>query len=302
MSDHPQPRIYIRTDSRGRVPYFDRPPLAVGGSNGLYTYEDRAVDAGSLPPHSFDEHILMLPVGQRPIRFWSHLNGRPLTGRIEPDRFRFLARGDTLSTTWDAPLRGLFLTLSTALFAQALGDAIDNRPVDLVSNIMPHEDPVLAHLLQAIQAYSTRRGVAGRLFEQSLLTAIVAHVAVRYGAGRRHLAHGPNLPQWKYQKLTAFVREHIGHALSLKDLAAVVDLSPYHLGRAFRARTGSSPWQFVLECRAKEARRLITAHPDLPLANIADACGFESYAQFIAAFRKFHAQLPSEFRRSLRRR
>ncbi len=302
MPDHPLPRIYIRTDAQARIPYFNLPPLAVGGSNGLYTYEYRAVDAGSLPPHTFDEHVLLLPVGQRPIRFWSHLNGRALSGLIEPGRFRFLARGDTLSTTWDASLRGLFLTLSPALFAQALGEAVDSRPLDLVSNIMPHEDPVLAHLLQTIRAYAAGRGVTGRLFEQSLLTAVVAHVMVRYSAGRRSLPHGPNLPHWKYQKLTAFIQENLGQALNLKDLAAVVDLSPYHLGRAFRARTGSSPWQYVLECRAKEARRLIAAHPDLPLANIADSCGFESYSQFIAAFRKFHAQLPSEFRRSLRRR
>ncbi len=293
------PRIYIRTDARGRVPYFDLPPLAATGHNGTYTYEDRTVAAGSLPPHSFDEHVLMLPIGQHPVRFRSQLNGRALTGFIEPERFRFLARGDSLATTWTAPLRGLFLTLSPALFTQVLGSEIDNRPVELVSNVMPHADPVLAHLLHVIHAYASHGGIAGKLFEQSLLTAIVAHVLVHYSSGHRSLAHGPSLPQWKFRKLETFIHEHLAQPLNLKALASVVDLSPYYLGRAFRAKTGTSLWQFVLECRAKEAQRLIASRPHTPLAIIAESCGFESYSQFIAAFRKVHAQLPSEFRRSL---
>jgi len=35
----------------------------------------------------------------------------------------------------------------------------------------------------------------------------------------------------------------------------------------------------------------------MPLSHVASACGFESYPQFIAAFRKLAGQLPSEYRR-----
>uniref|UniRef100_E6PQG4 Putative Transcriptional regulator,AraC-family n=1 Tax=mine drainage metagenome TaxID=410659 RepID=E6PQG4_9ZZZZ len=299
MSDHQLARIFIRTDEQARIPYFPATPVASGGSDGSYAFEHRAVDAGSLGSHTFDAHVLMLPVGPDPVRYWSRLNGRPFSGLIEPGRFRFLAHGDTLSTSWDAPLQGLFLTLPQTLFAQAIGESADAWPIELVSKIFPHEDRLLAHLLHAIQAYAMGQRLGGRLFEQSLLTAVAAHVSMTYGAGRRELLRGPSLPRWKQQRLRQFIQEHLGSDLNLNALAAVMNMSPYHLGRVFRATTGQTLWQFVLECRAKEAHRWIAVHPTLPLSKIAEACGFESYSQFIAVFRKFYGQRPSDFRRAL---
>jgi AraC-like DNA-binding protein len=77
-------------------------------------------------------------------------------------------------------------------------------------------------------------------------------------------------------------------------------MSPHQLSRTFRATTGQSLWQFVIELRAREARRLIAANPSLPLSHIAHDSGFETYSQFIAAFRKVFGQLPSEYRRTHR--
>ena len=77
----------------------------------------------------------------------------------------------------------------------------------------------------------------------------------------------------------------------------VVGMRHHQLSRAFRAATGQSLWQYVLECRAREAMRLMARSPDMPLSHVASACGFESYPQFIAAFRKLSGQLPSAYRR-----
>ncbi len=302
MSHQHHPLIYIRSDGRNRSPYFREAPVASGGKNGTYVFERRVVEAGSLPSHTFDEHMLMLPLGTRAVRFRSVLNGCAIKGLIEPGRFRFLARGDTLSTAWNGPLDTLFLALTPALFGKVVDETIDASGWDLLSNISPHEDRALAHLLQLIQGCAEGRNIAGRLFEHSLLTAIAAHILVRYGSGRRRLPPGPSLPRWKFLRLRDFIQEHLGQDLGLSDLAAVVDLSPWHLGRAFRATTGRSLWQYVLECRVKAAQRLMTAQPALLLSTVADICGFRSYSQFIAVFRIHCGQLPSEFRRTLKQR
>ena len=291
-------RIFIRTHTKARAPYFSTPPIASGGGHGSYAFEHHALPASNLGSHTFDAHVLMLSVGRDPVRFWSRLNGRPVSGLIEPGRFRFLAHGDALSTSWDASLQAFFLTLPEPLFAQALGGDV-GRPMELISNLVPHEDKILSHLLQAIKAYALGQRLSGRLFEQSLLTTVSAHVLVRYGAGRRSLLRGPNLPLWKRRRLQEYIQDNLHSDISIGTLAITMDMSPYHLGRAFRATTGRTLWQYVLECRAKEARRLIAERPDRPLSHVADACGFESYSQFIAAFRKFYGQLPSEFRRSV---
>ena len=300
MVEPSSPRIYIRTADCARVPYFPAPPLAVGGRTGLYVFEHRAVDAGSLDAHTFDADVLMLPLGTQAVRFRSRLNGRQMSGLIEPERFRFLARGDTLSTRWDAPVQGLFLTLAPALLAQSLGDDIGRWPMELLSHILPHQDLILCHLLKSIAACLAGSAVGGLLFEQLLLTATAVHVQTRYSTGRVSHRSAQPLPRWKQLRLAEYIKAHLGQELTLNELAAVAGLSPYHLARAYKASTGRSLWQTVLQSRVNEARRIILARADLPLAVIARDCGFDSYGQFIAAFRKFFGLLPSEYRDSLR--
>ena len=91
--------------------------------------------------------------------------------------------------------------------------------------------------------------------------------------------------------------QNLAQDLSLAEIAMVVGMRPHQLSRAYRATTGQSLWQYVLECRAREAMRLMVRSPGMPLSHVATACGFESYPQFIAAFRKFSGQLPSAYRR-----
>ena len=298
MLDEPTHRIFIQTDEQTRIPYFPVRPESSSGSPGAYAFEHRTVDAGSLGPHTFDAHVLMLPIGPDPVRYVSRLNGRAYSGFIEPSRFRFLAYGDTLSTSWESSVQGLFLTLPQTQFAQALGDDAEARPINLISRLLPHEDQILAHLLRAIHVYAQGQSLGGRLFERSLLTAVAAHMATNYGAGRK-LQRVPTLPRWKFLRLQSFIREHLHMPLSLDALADEMNLSPYHLGRLFRATTGQSLWQYVLDCRADQAHRWIAAHPSMPLSQIASACGFESYSQFVAVFRKRYGQRPSEYRQSL---
>ncbi len=270
-----------------------------GGRHGSYIFErQKLFSAGHAPTHAFDEHIFMLPMGDAAVPFTSRLNGRRVQGNIEPGRFRFVAAGDTLSTTWEAPLEGIFLTLHPSLLDQALGEAAFDPPTELVSDIMPHEDPLLAHLTLAMQSYLQAGRVAGRVFEQSLLTAIAAHLITAYGRGLRGRHRTTPLTRQKRARAEDYVRQNLGRDIGLVDIAAVVDLSPHQLGRAFRAATGQSLWQFVIECRAREAMRMMTRNRTLSLSYIARACGFESYSQFIAAFRKVFGQLPSEYRRT----
>lgn len=296
------PRIYIQTARSSRVPYFDAPPVFSGGSAGLYAFEHRAVAPGRIGGHQFDAHVLMLPVGSQAVRFKSRLDGQLVTGLIEPNAFRFLARGDTLSSTWAAPLQGLFLTLPPALLSMAFADDAGGESVQLISNILPHRNAVLTHLLRALYAHLSASHHGGRLFEQHLLIAIATQVLGQYPAGRRDMTRIGTLPRWQQVRLREFIQANIDRAITINDLARAVGRSPYHLARTYRTTTGRSLWQHVLEYRAREARRLIVSCPSRSLAEIAGACGFESYAQFVAAFRKFYAQRPSELRRSLKGR
>ncbi|HEY1774220.1 MAG TPA: AraC family transcriptional regulator [Gammaproteobacteria bacterium] len=299
MSDTAVSRIYARYEDSRKL-YLPDVPVFSDGRHGSYIFERQQVfSAGHTPTHAFDEHIFMLPLGDVAVPFSSHLNGRPLKGLIEPGRFRFVSAGDTLSTTWDAPLEGIFVTLHPDVLHRALGEETA-YPAELVSDVMPHQDDLLAHLTLAMQSYLLAGRLAGAIFEQSLLTAISAHLVDAYGHGRRGRPQAAPLTRRRRAMAEEYIRGHLAQELNLAAIAAVVGMSPHQLSRTFRATTGQSLWQFVIELRAREARRLIAADPSQPLSYIANVSGFETYSQFIAAFRKVFGQLPSEYRRTHR--
>jgi AraC-like DNA-binding protein len=292
-------RIYARYDDSRKL-YLPDAPVFSDGKHGSYIFERQQVfTAGHTPTHAFDEHIFMLPLGDRAVPFSSVLNGRTCRGLIEPGRFRFVSAGDTLSTTWESPLEGIFVTLHPDVLRRALGEEI-GYPAELVSDVMPHRDDLLMHLTLAMQSYLQSGRLAGAVFEQSLLTAISAHVVRLYGHGRHQPRKGTPLTRRKRAMAEAYIRQHLSQDLNLAAIAAVVEMSPHQLSRSFRLTTGQSLWQFVIELRAREARRMLVANPSLTLSYVAQASGFETYSQFIAAFRKVFGQLPSECRRAHR--
>lgn len=298
MTETAASRIFARFDDE-RMLYLPEAPLLMGGRGGSFTFERRHIPApGHIPAHSFDEHVFMLPLGDKPVRFSSRLNGRNLKGLVEPWRFRFLAAGDTLSTTWDTAIEAIFMTLNPELLPLSLGEEAMARPVDLASNIMPHEDLLLAQLSLAMQHHIRGGRRAGQVFEHSLLAAVAAHLFAAYGTGRRGQVRNTPLTRRTRARIEDYVRQNLGRDINLTGIAAVVGMSPRQLSRAFRAATGQSLWQFVIECRVREATLMLARNRSLSLSYIARACGFESYAQFIAAFRKVFGQLPSEYRRS----
>ncbi|HSN16904.1 MAG TPA: AraC family transcriptional regulator [Gammaproteobacteria bacterium] len=298
MADAIGSRIFTRYEA-GRSLYMPDSPLVFGGRQGSYIFEHQKIaTAGHTPSHIFDDHIFMLPLGETAVPFHSRLNGRPVHGHIAPGHFRFVSAGDSLSTTWEAPVEGIFVTLNQAFMFTALGDESLNMPLELVSDVMPHEDEVLANLTLTLKSYLEAGRQAGRIFEHSLLTAIAAHIFSAYGQGVRAPKGASPMTRRTRARVEDYVRQNLGRDLSLAEIATAVRMSPRQLSRSFRAATGQSLWQFVIGCRVQEATRMLARKPAPSLSYVAHVCGFESYSQFIAAFRKIFGQTPSEYRRS----
>lgn len=289
------PRIFTRFDDQ-QVLYLKDEPIVSGGTLGSYVFEHHRVAPGEMDVHVFEDHMFLLPLGASQVPFRSRLNGRRVTGAFEPGRFRFLAAGDRLATSWNEPLECNLVALHQDIIHRALGEEVCSAPSELVSNILPHDDPVLTHLTLTLECYLISGRRAGSLFEQSLLAAIAAHLLGAYGSGRRGRSRGAALTHWKRMQVEEYVRRNLSRNIGLDEIAQAVSLSPYHLSRSFRATTGQGLWQFVLECRVREAMHMIRAGRSPSLAHTARACGFESYSQFIVAFRRFLGQLPSEYR------
>lgn len=97
-------------------------------------------------------------------------------------------------------------------------------------------------------------------------------------------------------RAVAFIRERWNQPLTLADMAAAAAFSPYYFTRQFKLYKGVSPYEYVLQLRINEAKRLLYTTDDT-VDEIAAACGFESSSYFIRQFRRREQITPFQFRK-----
>jgi AraC family transcriptional regulator len=63
----------------------------------------------------------------------------------------------------------------------------------------------------------------------------------------------------------------------------------------FKASTGSSPHQYILQCRLERAKQLLR-DPSLSLSQVGLRCGFADQSHMTNVFRRFVGVTPSKYR------
>lgn len=90
--------------------------------------------------------------------------------------------------------------------------------------------------------------------------------------------------------------ERLDEPLSLKDMADVAMLSPYHLNRIFRNITGIPPRRFLAALRIEAAKRLLLT-TDLSVTEVCFEVGYNSQGTFTTLFTQFVGVSPRQLRR-----
>jgi transcriptional regulator GlxA family with amidase domain len=85
-------------------------------------------------------------------------------------------------------------------------------------------------------------------------------------------------------------------ACSVSELALEVHLSPAHLQRLFKQKTGLHVRDLIGEQRLIKAAHLLRSS-DLPIKEIAYAVGYLHHSSFVRAFQRRFAQPPKFYRR-----
>ena len=129
---------------------------------------------------------------------------------------------------------------------------------------------------------------------ESRLLALLEQVFVRHG-GLRPAAAAPR-DGGTTARLRDYLEAHATEALGLDQLAQLLQRHPRHLIEAFRRAYGVPPHTYQLQCRVRQAKRLLLE--DRPLAELAQPLGFYAQAHFSTTFRRFTGVTPGQFRRS----
>ena len=99
----------------------------------------------------------------------------------------------------------------------------------------------------------------------------------------------------------AYITEHLAQPITLRDLAALAHLAPYHFLRAFRQATGVTPHQDIMARRMARAQALLE-DPSIRIPEVASRVGFQTASHFAMCFRRRAGVTPTAYRTAYGRR
>ena len=85
----------------------------------------------------------------------------------------------------------------------------------------------------------------------------------------------------------------------MKELASLLGRPAARFLVDFKATTGQTPYQYVLSRRIARAQELLSAG-EMPLAEVAYACGFASQSHMTDVFRQKLGVTPGRYRKEVR--
>jgi AraC family transcriptional regulator len=137
------------------------------------------------------------------------------------------------------------------------------------------------------------------LYSETLAHALAMRFLL-YGGSSEHTLNSSvePLPPRILRRIRDRIEAELDTELSLASLAKESGYSRAHFLRMFRAATGLTPHQYVLERRLSTAQQLIRQSKML-LADIALKCGFSSQTYMNDVFRKRLGVTPLEYRRNI---
>jgi LacI family transcriptional regulator len=103
----------------------------------------------------------------------------------------------------------------------------------------------------------------------------------------------------KLRQVLRFIREQAAAGVNVKDVLRAVPMARRTLERRFTAVLGHSPAEEIRRTKLERVRHLLST-TDLPVPDIAEACGFAYAEHMIPLFSRHHGATPAAFRRNLR--
>jgi AraC family transcriptional regulator len=98
------------------------------------------------------------------------------------------------------------------------------------------------------------------------------------------------------ERVIVWMRENLGEPLSLREMAKISYISPFHFNRVFRQVTGIPPIQFLYALRIEAAKRILLT-TTLSVTDVCYFVGYNSLGTFTTRFTQRVGLSPCHFRK-----
>lgn len=104
----------------------------------------------------------------------------------------------------------------------------------------------------------------------------------------------PNNSNQAISKVLHYINQHFTEDISILELSDMFNISKSSLSHEFKKYSKKSVYEYVLYKRIIKAKELLIT--DSNLTQIALACGFNDYSNFLRVFKKFSGYSPREYK------
>jgi AraC family transcriptional regulator len=200
---------------------------------------------------------------------------------------------------WETSHGGLLLMMrvpDTLLRRVARELGMDPEHVEIADRFQMR-DPQIEHIGWALKADLEAGSPGGRVYRDSLGTALAARLLQRHH--RRSLPMRDvkgGMSSARLKQLVAYIEDNLESDLSLAEIAAIAALSVSHLKTLFRQATGNSVHRYVLRRRVERAKVLLRDR-SLTIAQVALATGFAHQSHMARHMRRILGVTPAVVRK-----
>ena len=259
-----------------------------------FTLHRRCSQKHSIPHHEHHTHTLQLQI-KGPVGFESHDNEKTRRVILQAGAISLFPKGTRHRVSYSDEIDQLTLNINPERMMNAFGDSLPKSTLELQER-EELKDARIEHLLHGLQQDWEQGSPAGSLYGELLVNAISVCLATQYAIPSLNPSTSLSvMPKSRLNRVLAYVEENIEDAVHLSTLAQTAGMSVYHFAKVFKASTGKSPHQYILQRRIERAKVLLSK-PDLSLSEISLQAGFSDQSHLTNVFRRFLGVTPSQYR------
>lgn len=193
-----------------------------------------------------------------------------------------IAPGQAESWIEDGPARSVVVRFSPRLIERTADDLGLPPGRGTLGPRHKLRDAQLAHIAWALEAEREAGSPNGRLYAESLGTAMALQLLGRYSVAGKVRA---GMSAAQLRRVQAHIEVHLDGDLSLPALAAVACSSTSHFKVLFRRTLGMPVHEYVMRQRVERARALLT-RGGMPASEVALVAGFAHQSHMARQMRR----------------